>query len=118
MKVLRIVPNLACDDPEALAAFYRNLFGLDVAMSMGFIVTMNEPGRRQQPQVSFASEGGGGTPVPAISIEVDDIERVIARARLKSIPIEYGPVDEPWNVRRIFIRDPAGHLINVLSHVT
>lgn len=118
MKVLRIVPNLICEDPEALATFYRTLFDLDVAMSMGFIVTLAEPGKRQQPQVSLASQGGSDMPVPALSIEVDDIERVIARARLKSIPIEYGPVDEPWNVRRMFVRDPAGHLVNVLSHVS
>ena len=31
-------------------------------------------------------------------------------------PIEYGPVDEPWGVRRFFVRDPFGRLINILKH--
>ena len=28
----------------------------------------------------------------------------------------YGPVDEPWGVRRFFVRDPHGVLISVLAH--
>jgi catechol 2,3-dioxygenase-like lactoylglutathione lyase family enzyme len=31
--------------------------------------------------------------------------------------IKYGPVVEPWGVRRFFVRDPFGRLVNVLSHV-
>ena len=117
MAVLRITPNLACEDPTGMAAFYRYLFDLDFAMNMEFIVTM-EPGTatRQPPQVSVLSEGGSGTPVPALSIEVDDLDRVITRCRLRGIAIDYGPVEEPWGVRRIYLRDPAGHLVNVLTH--
>jgi uncharacterized glyoxalase superfamily protein PhnB len=31
--------------------------------------------------------------------------------------IEYGPADEPWGVRRFFVRDPFGKLVNVLMHL-
>ena len=67
-------------------------------------------------QVSFASEGGSGTPVPALSIEVDDIEIALARVKNAGIPIEYGPESEPWGVRRFYVRDPFGKLINILQH--
>jgi uncharacterized glyoxalase superfamily protein PhnB len=53
------------------------------------------------------------------SIEVDDVDDVdTAFDRMKSagFPIEYGPVDEPWGVRRFYVRDPFGKLINVLAH--
>ena len=30
--------------------------------------------------------------------------------------IEHGPADEPWGVRRFFVRDPFGRLVNILSH--
>jgi catechol 2,3-dioxygenase-like lactoylglutathione lyase family enzyme len=30
--------------------------------------------------------------------------------------VEYGPVREPWGVRRFFLRDPFGRLVNILSH--
>jgi uncharacterized glyoxalase superfamily protein PhnB len=31
--------------------------------------------------------------------------------------IEYGPVDEPWGVRRFCVRDPFGKLVNILMHL-
>jgi uncharacterized glyoxalase superfamily protein PhnB len=30
--------------------------------------------------------------------------------------IEYDLTDEPWGVRRFFVRDPFGKLVNILSH--
>ena len=68
------------------------------------------------PQMSLASAGGSGTPVPALSIEVDDLDATLAAVTAAGGRIEYGPVAEPWGVRRFFFRDPAGHLINVLHH--
>ena len=32
------------------------------------------------------------------------------------IEVEYGPADEPWGVRRFFVRDPFGKLLNILQH--
>lgn len=116
MAVLRITPNLLSDDPDAQGAFYRALFDLDIAMTMGFIVTLQSGDGRQPPQLSLATQGGADTPLPAVSIEVDDLDTVIARAKRQGIDIEYGPMTEDWGVRRLFLRDPAGHLINVLEH--
>jgi catechol 2,3-dioxygenase-like lactoylglutathione lyase family enzyme len=62
------------------------------------------------------SEGGSGAPVPDLSIEVDNLDAALARVKKANIPIEYGPVDEPWGVRRFFVRDPFGKLLNILVH--
>ena len=67
-------------------------------------------------QVSFASEGGSGTPVPDLSIEVDNVETALKRVKKAGIPIEYGPESEPWGVRSFYVRDPFGKLINILQH--
>ena len=67
-------------------------------------------------QVNLATEGGSGTPVPDLSIEVDDIETALDRVRYANIPIEYGAKSEPWGVRRFYIRDPSGKLVNILQH--
>ncbi|MFO6465827.1 VOC family protein [Jannaschia sp. KMU-145] len=67
-------------------------------------------------QLSLASEGGSGTDVPALSIEVDDLDATLAAARAAGAPIPYGPADEPRGVRRFFLTDPDGHLVNVLTH--
>jgi len=67
-------------------------------------------------QVSFAAEGGSGTAVPDLSIEVDDVDAALERMRAAGFSIEYGPADEPWGVRRFFVRDPFGKLVNILAH--
>jgi len=113
--VLRIVPNLATQDVAASRAFYADLFGLDVVMDMGWIATL-ATGRSGPTQLSVASEGGSGTPVPVLSIEVDDLEATYARAAQMGAPISYPLTVESWGVRRFFVTDPAGHTLNILCH--
>ncbi|MFB9328896.1 VOC family protein [Paenibacillus aurantiacus] len=67
-------------------------------------------------QISFASQGGSDTPVPDLSIEVDDVDEAFERMRSAGFKVEYGPADEPWGVRRFYVRDPFGKLVNILAH--
>jgi catechol 2,3-dioxygenase-like lactoylglutathione lyase family enzyme len=98
MTVRRIVTNIETQDAAAAKRFYHDVLGLDVLMDQGWIATYGSE-ESMQVQVSFMAQGGSGTPVPDLSIEV-----------------EYGPADEPWGVRRFFVRDPFGRLVNILSH--
>ncbi|MEN0075000.1 MAG: VOC family protein [Paracraurococcus sp.] len=115
MAVRRIVANIAAEDLSAAAGFYGAVLGLDCVMDQGWIVTFAAPGAAP-PQVSIAREGGNGTPVPDLSIEVDDLEAVLDRAQAAGCAIAYGPVREAWGVRRFFLRDPFGRLLNILQH--
>ena len=115
MKVKRIVSNLATPEVEKASAFYKEILGLEVLMDLGWIRTYGS-GAKMTIQVSVMSEGGSGTPVPDLSIEVDDVEEALAKFRKSGIAIEYGPATEPWGVRRFFVRDPFGKLINILQH--
>ncbi|WP_397334321.1 VOC family protein [Paenibacillus glycanilyticus] len=56
------------------------------------------------------------TPTPDLSIEVNDLDATLGSIKRAGFPIEYGPADEPWGVRRFYVRDPFGKLINILSH--
>ncbi len=115
MNVKRIVANLESATPENAQRFYQDIFGLTLAMDHGWFKTF--VGESEMPiQLSIASEGGSGTQVPTLSIEVDDLDTCIARINKAEIKIEYGPVDEPWGLRRLYIRDPLGNLLNVLEH--
>jgi lactoylglutathione lyase len=67
-------------------------------------------------QMSFMKEGGSGTAVPDISIEVDNVDDAYKRMKEGKVTIEYHITDEPWGVRRLFVRDPFGKLVNILSH--
>jgi catechol 2,3-dioxygenase-like lactoylglutathione lyase family enzyme len=115
MKVKRIVVDVAAPDPSAAKRFYQDIFGLDVLMDMGWIATYGS-GQKMSVQMSFMTEGGSGAPVPDLSIEVDDLDAALARVKKAKLPIEYGPANEPWGVRRFFVRDPFGKLVNVLAH--
>jgi uncharacterized glyoxalase superfamily protein PhnB len=64
-----------------------------------------------------ASHGGSGTATPDQSIEVDDIDAAFERVKAAGLRVEYGPRDEPWGVRRFYVRDPFGKLVNVLAHL-
>ena len=115
MRVKRIVANVATADPAAADLFYRQILGLELAMDRGWIRTF--AGACQMTvQIGFASEGGSGTPVPDLSVEVDDLDEALRRVQQHGIALEYGPVLEPWGVRRFFVRDPFGKLVNILQH--
>jgi catechol 2,3-dioxygenase-like lactoylglutathione lyase family enzyme len=116
MKVKRIVCNIDTPDVAEARRFYHDLLGLELMMDLGWIATYGS-GERMDVQISVASQGGSGTRTPDISIEVDDIDAALARVRGARLPIEYGPAEEPWGVRRFYIRDPFGKLVNILSHL-
>lgn len=115
MKVKRIVANIEGADFKQARDFYQGIFGLELLMDLGWINTFgsDEP---TTVQLSVASEGGSGTPVPDLSIEVDNLDAVIDRIKEYKLKFEYGPATEPWGLRRFYIRDPFGKLINVLQH--
>ena len=115
MQVKRIVANLQTPDLTPLRAFYQEVLGLDLLMDQSWIQTYGSS-TQMRVQVSFATEGGSGTAVPDLSIEVDDVHVAFGRMVAAGFAIEYGPVDEPWGVRRFFVRDPVGKLVNVLAH--
>jgi catechol 2,3-dioxygenase-like lactoylglutathione lyase family enzyme len=115
MKVKRIVANVATQDVAAARRFYQDVLGLDLLMDMGWIATYGSSAESLV-QISFMSQGGSDRPVPDLSIEVDDLETALQEMRSAGFPIEYGPAGEPWGVRRFFVRDPFGKLVNVLVH--
>lgn len=116
MRVKRIVTNIDTQHVPAAKSFYQDLLELDLLMNHEWIQTYGLLGE-EKVQISFASQGGSGTPTPDLSIEVDDVDAMYNRMMSAGYTIEYGPTDEPWGVRRFYVRDPFGKLINILAHV-
>lgn len=115
IKVQRIVANIKTPDTKEAAKFYGEILNLEVIMDHGWIRTYGND-EEMKVQLSIASEGGSGTDVPDLSIEVNDVDTVYIRMKEAGFSIEYGPTDEPWGVRRFYVRDPFGKLINILQH--
>ena len=116
MTVKRIVADIHTPDIALAKPFYQDVLGLDVLMDLGYIATYGSD-QQMRVQIAFASEGGSGTPTPDLSIEVDDVDAAHERMRQAGYAIEYGPVDEPWGVRRFYVRDPFGKLVNIMAHL-
>ena len=108
--VRRVVPDLHCADLPATRAFYEHVLGLEVAMDLGWVVTLRSP---EQPVAQVTLQGEGG---PHLTVEVDDVDAAHAAAVAAGYEIVHPLTDEPWGVRRFFVRDPAGTVVNVLSH--
>jgi uncharacterized glyoxalase superfamily protein PhnB len=57
--------------------------------------------------------------MPNMGVDVGSWEAVDA-AHAEAVragrEVIYGPVDEPWGVRRFFVRDPQGIVVSVLAH--
>ena len=116
MSVKRLYPTIQADDPAAAQSFYGDILGLEVIMDQGWVRAMG--GAQTMPvQILFAQHAGSGAPTTDLSIEVDDFDAVLAKVKAADLKIEYGPVDEPWGIKRFFVRDPFGKLVNILAHV-
>ena len=94
MKVKRIMANTATSDLEKADRFYGDILGLERLMDHGWFRTY---GCREtmMVQVSFGSEGGSGTPVPDLSIEVDDLEEALSRFEQAGVAISGKSVSWP-----------------------
>jgi predicted enzyme related to lactoylglutathione lyase len=116
MSVKRIVPDVKSTDLEASRKFYVDVLGLELAMDMGFIMTLVSPSNPTA-QVSLMRDDGSSPILPQISVEVADVDAVHSRAVSRGINIPYPLTNEPWGVRRFFLTDPSGTVINVLCHL-
>ena len=110
----RIVPNRYARDPAAGAQFFGGVLGLETAMSMDFI-TIYRSASQPMAQISILSEDPSGLN-PAYSVGVDDVDAVHARALEAGHEIIYALRDEPWGVRRFFVRDPLGDIANIVQN--
>ena len=115
MSVKRIVPDIKSKDLDASRRFYVDVLGLEVAMDMGFIVTLVSPSNPTA-QVSLMRDDDSSL-LPQISVEVADVDDVHLRAVSRGLHIVYPLTNEPWGVRRFFVTDPNGTIINVMCHI-
>ena len=119
MKIRRTVPIVASDDLELARKFYAEFLGFEVAMDEPGFRMLRSPSNPTA-QVITASRTGE-TMDPRVlevkmSVEVGDVDAAYEEAQRRELRIVYPITDEPWGVRRFFVEDPDGNVINVVSH--
>jgi predicted enzyme related to lactoylglutathione lyase len=114
--IRRVVPNIQTDRVDESRKFYTEFLGLEVAMDMGWIVTLVSP---SNPTAQISILRGTASVAPeamSLSVEVADVDAVHAKVVAQGVQIVYPLTTEPWGVRRFHVTDPNGVVINVMSH--
>lgn len=114
MAVRRVVPNIPSEALRESREFY-GLLGFEEVMNHGWIMTLASPSSPAA-QVSFVTDDKTGPVVPDMSVEVDDVDAAYAAAQDSGAEIVHPLRDQEWGVRRFFVRDPNGRVVNVLGH--
>ena len=115
MTIQRIVPILTVDAIADALAFYRDVLGMTVVMDLDWIVTLIDPDNPNT-QLSLITHDASAPVNPDVSIGVDNVDSVHSAAVAQGLPIVHPLTDEPWGVRRFFVRPPGGQVINVVGH--
>ncbi|MGW1612206.1 VOC family protein [Streptomyces sp. NPDC002285] len=117
MTIRRIMPDFQVGSEEQMETsrdFY-GLLGFEEVMHMGWVMTLASPANPTA-QISFFTTERTAPVVPDLSVEVEDVDAVYAQVLASGAEIVRELRDEEWGVRRFFVRDPNGRVVNVLSH--
>jgi catechol 2,3-dioxygenase-like lactoylglutathione lyase family enzyme len=115
--VVRIHPYPSGDDIAGSRDFYLGVLGLEVAMEDP-VLCLRSP---TNPSAQVILEPPGfENPQPSLGVELADpdaVDQAHADALARGLRVVYPLTDEPWGVRRFFVEDPGGTVVNVLAHI-
>jgi catechol 2,3-dioxygenase-like lactoylglutathione lyase family enzyme len=116
MHATGLTTNLPVSDIDTARAFYTDFLGLSVeVMNLGWVARYQSPDGRAC--VQLVTRDAASPEDSIISVHVgDEVEEAYAEAQRRGYEIVHPLTDEPWGVRRFFVRDPDGNVINVVSH--
>ncbi|MGW3470553.1 VOC family protein [Saccharopolyspora sp. NPDC000995] len=115
--IRRILPYADCDDLAVSRDFYVGVFGLEIAMEDP-VLCLRSP-NNPTAQV-IISPSGMEAPAPRFGIDVGEpaaVDAAHAESVRRGLRVVYPLTDEPWGVRRFFVEDPSGTVVNVLAHL-
>src|SRR5918992_3100802 len=118
MAVRRVVAYAGGKDVAASRDFYVGVLGMRVAME--------DPVLDLQSRDDPAAEVIIGAqemqdPPPSFGVDVGEpaaVDVAHAEAVRRGLRVVYPLTDEPWGVRRFFVEDPGGTVVNVLAHAS
>ncbi|ADB52595.1 VOC family protein [Conexibacter woesei] len=121
-QISSIFPVLMTDDVPRAHAFYADLLGLSELFVVDWYVALAAP---EDNHVQFAIVARDHSSVPAafrkrcagvlVTVEVDDVDTIHARAVERGLPFHIPLRDEPWGQRHFITEDPDGVLVDVIK---
>ncbi len=114
MRAVEVTTNLHADDVEIAREFFTFLGLTEVTMDQGWVARFNSPDSDACVQV--VTRDATAPEDSAMTIKVDDVDAAYTEAQRRGYEIVHPITDEPWGIRRFFVRSPDGHVINVARH--
>jgi catechol 2,3-dioxygenase-like lactoylglutathione lyase family enzyme len=117
MGVSRIVAYAGGNDVAASRNFYVEVLGMRVVMEDP-VLDLQSPDDPAVEVIVGAQEMQD--PSPSFGVDVGEpaaVDAVHAEAVRRGLRVVYPLRDEPWGVRRFFVEDPGGTIVNVLAHI-
>jgi predicted enzyme related to lactoylglutathione lyase len=114
MRAVEAITNLHTDDVEQAREFFGFLGLTEDVMNQGWVARFSSADSSACVQVvtrdATASEDS------VMTIKVDDVDAAYEEAQRRGYEIVHPITDEPWGIRRFFVRSPDGDVINVARH--
>ena len=117
MSVRRIVAYAGGHELGASRDFYVEVLGMQIAMEDP-VLDLQSPDNPTAEVIIGAQEMQG--PHPSFGIDVGEpaaVDAAHAEVLRRGLRVVYPLTDEPWGVRRFFVEDPGGTVVNVLAHI-
>jgi len=116
MRITGINVNLPVADIAAARDFYTEYLGLSVEeFDLGWVARYRSPGG--EATVQLVTHDATAPEDSVISVHVgSDVDEAYAEAKRRGYEIVHPLTEEPWGVRRFFVRSPDGNVINMASH--
>jgi catechol 2,3-dioxygenase-like lactoylglutathione lyase family enzyme len=116
MRVTGINANLPVADIAAAREFYTGYLGLSVEeFNLGWVARYRSPSGEAAVQLVTADATAPHDSVISVHVGAG-VDEAYAEAQRRGYEIVLPITDEAWGVRRFFVRDPDGNVINVVSH--
>ena len=117
MNIRRAMPVIRSADVAVSRAFWIDFLGFAPGMDdPGFLMLKSPSVETTQVIVADPTTADRQIRDVDVSVEVEAVEDAYADAQARGLDIVYPLTDEPWGVRRFFVRSPDGTVVNVASH--
>jgi predicted enzyme related to lactoylglutathione lyase len=116
VRVTGVTTNLRVADVDAARDFYADYLGLsEEDLGLSWVTRFTVPGGGAS--VQLVTRDAASPHDSVMSVQVGgDIDEAYEEAQRRGFEIVYPLTEESWGLRRFFVRDPDGNVINVTSH--
>ncbi len=116
MRATRVFPNLSVPDIDEAKEFYAGYLGLSSEeFNLGWVARFSSPDGKAVVQLVTRDATAPEDAVVSAAMG-DDVDRAYEEALRRGYEIVHPITDEPWGIRRFFVRASDGNIINVYGH--